>query len=498
MHPSVHARSTPDKPACIMAGSGEQVTYAELEARSNQGAHLLRSLGLKRGDGIALMLDNTVRFFEIVWAAQRAGLYYTCVSTRLASRDVEFIVRDSGSTVLIASSPVSGNLGIDGLTVFAPGARDFIAEAAAFPTTPIADESPGNDMLYSSGTTGRPKGIRPPLPEGSLNQSNALTDFGVKHYGMAQDSVFLSPAPLYHAAPLRWCMSIQKLGGTVIVMEKFDAEHLLQLIERFRVTHAQFVPTHFVRMLKLPDDVRAKYDVSSINVAYHAAAPCPVEVKKAMMAWFGPKIHEFYAGTEANGFTAIGPHDWMERPGSVGQAIWGEIRICDENDDLVPTGELGTIYFENGPAFEYHNDPEKTAASRNRHGWTTLGDLGRVDEDGFLYLADRQSHVIISGGVNIYPQEIENLLVTHAKIADVAVIGLPDPEMGERVVAVVQPADGIVECAELAKELGNFARAELGSLKTPKEFLFRDSLPREPTGKLVKRRLVDELRLRTH
>ncbi|MCB2050478.1 MAG: acyl-CoA synthetase [Novosphingobium sp.] len=493
MHPSIHARSTPDKPAYVMASSGEVVTYAELEARSNQGAHLLRSLGLKRGDGIALMLDNNARFFEIVWAAQRAGLYYTCVSTRLAPRDVAFIVGDSGSTVLIASSPVEGDLGVEGLTVFAPGARDFVAERQAFPTTPIADESPGNDMLYSSGTTGRPKGIRPPLPEGSLNQSNALTDFGVKHYGMAQDSVFLSPAPLYHAAPLRWCMSIQKLGGTVIVMEKFDAEHLLQLIEKYRVTHGQFVPTHFIRMLKLPEAVRKTYDVSSIQVAYHAAAPCPVDVKQAMMEWFGPKIHEFYAGTEANGFTAIGPEDWLERPGSVGRAIWGEIRICDENDELVPTGELGTIYFANGAPFEYHNDPEKTAASRNRHGWTTLGDLGRVDDDGFLYLADRQSHVIISGGVNIYPQEIENLLASHPKIADIAVIGLPDPEMGERVVAVVELADGVTASENLAEELRSYTRHELGSLKTPKEFMFRDTLPREPTGKLVKRRLVDEL-----
>ncbi|ALH81465.1 acyl-CoA synthetase [Sphingopyxis macrogoltabida] len=487
MHPSVHARLTPDKPAYRMAGSGETVTYAELDARSNQGAHLLRALGLVRGDGIALMLENDARFFEIVWAAQRAGLYYTCISTRLAAPEIAFIIADSGSRVLIASAPVSPEIAVTGLEIFAPGARDFVAERVAFPGIPIDDEAPGIDMLYSSGTTGRPKGIRPALPEGSLDQTNALTEFGRTSYGMAADTVFLSPAPLYHSAPLRWCMAVQKLGGTVIVMEKFDGEAALSLIERFAVTHAQFVPTHFIRMLKLPAETRGRYDLSSLRIVYHAAAPCPVEVKHAMLAWLGPIIHEFYAGTEANGLTAIGPGEWLAHPGSVGRAIWGTLKICDEDGDPLPAGEVGAIHFADGPAFEYHNDPEKTAASRNRHGWTTLGDVGYVDTGGYLYLTDRQSFMIISGGVNIYPQEIEDAIITHPRVADVAVIGAPDPEMGERVVAVVQPADWAEAGPELAEDIRQSLQGRLGRIKQPKQIDFVAELPRHPTGKLLKR-----------
>jgi long-chain acyl-CoA synthetase len=477
----------PDKPAYIMAGSGETVTYSELEARSNQGAHLFRALGLKRGDGVALLLENNARFFEIVWAAQRAGLYYTCLPTKLATAEVAFILSDSGSQVLISSLPIPEDLPTKGLIVFAPGGRDFVAERSALPVEPIADESPGNDMLYSSGTTGRPKGIRPPLPEGSLNQTNNLTEYGRSSYAMDQNSVFLSPAPLYHAAPLRWCMTIHKVGGTVIVMERFDAEQTLALIERYHVTHAQFVPTHFVRMLKLPEDVRLRYDVSSLVTAFHAAAPCPVETKTAILDWWGLKLHEFYGGTEQNGLTGIGPEDWLTHPGSVGRAIWGKLRICDEDGKPVPPRTVGTIYFAEGAPFEYYNDPEKTAASRNQYGWTTLGDLGWVDEDGYLYLTDRQSFMIISGGVNIYPQEIENALITHPKVADVAVIGAPDAEMGERVVAVVQPEHWQEAGPALAAELTAHLSERIGRIKMPRQIDFDRELPRHPNGKLLKR-----------
>lgn len=487
MHPSSQARAFPDKPAYIMAATEETVTYAELDARSNQGAHLLRSLGLQRGDRIALMLDNDARFFEIVWAAQRAGLYYTCISTRLAVPEIAFIIEDSGSRVLIASAPVASDLASPGLEIFAPSHRDFVAERSLLPETPISDESPGIDMLYSSGTTGRPKGIRPALPEGDLDQTNALTEFGRASYGMGSDTVFLSPAPLYHSAPLRWCMAVQKLGGTVIVMEKFNAETALALIERFAATHAQFVPTHFIRMLKLPPDTRDRVDLSSLRVVYHAAAPCPVDVKNRMMEWFGPIIHEFYAGTEANGLTAIGPGEWLAHPGSVGRAIWGRLEICDDSGDPLPAGQVGAIHFADGPEFEYHNDPEKTAASRNRHGWTTLGDVGYVDVDGYLYLTDRQSFMIISGGVNIYPQEIEDAIITHPKVADVAVIGAPDAEMGERVVAVVQPADWADAGPELAHDIMASLEGRIGRIKQPRQIDFDPDLPRHPTGKLLKR-----------
>lgn len=501
MHPSAIAATTPDKAAVIMAGSGEAVTYGDLEARSNQGAQLFRGLGLRRGDGVALLLENSARFFEIVWAAQRAGLYYTCLSTRLVAGEIGFILGDSGAKVLICDPALAHTAAVEarahGVELFTLGradiqdARDFLAERALRPAAPISDQSPGNDMLYSSGTTGRPKGIKPPLPEGPLAATNPLTELGRKVYGMGEDTVFLSPAPLYHAAPLRWCMSVQKLGGTVIVMERFDPEEALALIDRYRVTHAQWVPTHFVRMLKLDPQVRSRYDVSSLQTVFHAAAPCPVAVKQEMMGWWGPVIHEFYGGTEANGLTTIGPQEWLERPGSVGLPMWGRPRICDDEDNELPAGEVGTIYFSDGAAFEYHNDPEKTAASRNRHGWTTIGDVGRLDANGYLYLVDRQSFMIISGGVNIYPQEVEDHLIQHPKVSDVAVIGAPDPEMGEQVVAVVQPADWGDVGPALESELIEWLRTRVSRIKTPRRIDFERDLPRTPTGKLVKRLLRD-------
>ena len=506
MHPSVIAQTAPDKPAVIMAGSGEVVTYAQLEARANQGAQLLRGLGLKRGDGIALLMENSPRFFEVVWAAQRAGLHYTCISTRLVAAEIGFILADSGARALIADPTIARALNLDGavaearaqgVEIFTLGhaqlddARDFLAERALRPAVPIADESPGNDMLYSSGTTGRPKGIKPPLPEGPLAQTNPLTELGRTVYGMDESTVFLSPAPLYHAAPLRWCMSVQKLGGTVVVMEKFDAEEALALIERHRVTHAQWVPTHFVRMLKLDEAARKAHDVSSLRTVFHAAAPCPVPVKQAMMDWWGPIVHEFYGGTEANGLTSIGPQEWLARPGSVGLPMWGSPRICDDAGNELPPGEVGTIFFSDGAPFEYHNDPEKTAVSRNARGWTTIGDVGRLDEDGYLYLTDRKSFMIISGGVNIYPQEVEDHLIQHPKVADVAVIGAPDPDLGEQVIAVVQPADWADAGPALAAELIAWLAPRVSRIKTPRRIDFDRALPRAPTGKLVKRLVRD-------
>ena len=501
MHPSVIARTAPDKPAVIMAGSDEILTYAQLDARSNQGAQLFRGLGLERGDGIALLMDNSAWFFEVVWAAQRAGLYYTCISTQLVAAEIGFILADSGSKILIADPALAQEAAAEasrcGVELFTLGqaglenARDFLAERALRPASPIADESPGNDMLYSSGTTGRPKGIKPPLPEGPLAMTNPLTELGRTVYGMDAGTVFLSPAPLYHAAPLRWCMSVQKLGGTVIVMQHFDAEEALALIERYRVTHAQWVPTHFVRMLKLDPAVRARCDVGSLRTVFHAAAPCPVPVKRQMMDWWGPIIHEFYGGTEANGLTSIGPHEWLERPGSVGLPMWGRPRICDDDGNELPAGEVGTIFFSDGAAFEYHNDPEKTAASRNRNGWTTIGDIGRLDEEGYLYLTDRKSYMIISGGVNIYPREIEDQLVLHPAVADVAVIGAPDPEMGEKVVAVIQPAEWQRAGPALERELLDWLRPRIGKIKMPRRIDFERVLPRTPAGKLLKRVVRD-------
>jgi fatty-acyl-CoA synthase len=500
MHPSRHAVTQPDKPAVIMAETGETLSYAELDARSNRVAQLFRSRGLKRGDVVALFLENHLRYLELAWGAQRSGLFYVCISCKLTAPEVDYILRDSGARLLVTQASlerVAGALetpGVDRLMLdgAAHGFEDAEAVLALMPPEPIEDESAGVDMLYSSGTTGRPKGVKVALPDPpQIDTPNALVMLAHHLYGVGPETIYLCPAPLYHAAPLRWTMTVQRFGGTAVVMAHFDPEAALQAIERYHVTHAQFVPTHFVRMLKLPEEVRARYDTSSLKVAFHAAAPCPVPVKRAMFDWWGPIIHEYYAGSEGNGMTAIGPDDWLAHPGSVGRAVHGIVHICDEDGNDLPPRETGLVYFESPTAFEYHNDPEKTASARNRHGWSTLGDVGWMDEEGFLYLTDRQSFMIISGGVNIYPQEIENHLVTHPAVADVAVVGGPHDEMGEEVIAVVQLVEGRTGSPELATELTAFCRQSLSGIKTPRRIDFVDELPRHPTGKLYKRLLRD-------
>lgn len=501
MHPATHAKTHHDRAAYIMAGSGETVTYRQLDERSNQGAHLFRSLGLKAGDVIAILLENHPRYFEIAWAAQRSGLYYTCISSKLSAGEIEYIVKDCEAQALITSAGIGPV--VDELPALLPGVKlymvgearapyaSFEAARAAFPTTPIADETAGTDMLYSSGTTGRPKGIKPPLTGAAIDAPNPLAMMAQGLFGFAPDSVYISPAPLYHAAPLRWTMSVHRLGGTVIVMEKFDPETTLALIEQYKVDVGQFVPTHFVRMLKLPEEVRAKYDVSSMRSAVHAAAPCPIPVKEQMIAWWGPVLNEYYAGSEGNGFCFIGAADWLTHKGSVGRAVTSPLHICGEDGEELPPRAEGVVYFASEQPLAYHNAPEKVAESTNQHGWTTLGDVGWVDEDGFLYLTDRKSFMIISGGVNIYPQELENLLITHPKVADAAVVGAPDEEMGEKVVAVIQPMEGVEPDDALRAELMAFARANLSHVKSPRRIDFMEELPRHPTGKLYKRLIRD-------
>ncbi|MFM6830754.1 MAG: acyl-CoA synthetase, partial [Novosphingobium sp.] len=418
-------------------------------------------------------------------------------SSRLTAPEIAYILEDSAAKLLFGSAYLSTTLDeVAKLKPDVPQLRigvDAEAALAAMPDTPIADERAGYDMLYSSGTTGKPKGVRIPLPEDpAIGAPNSLVGLASQAFGIGEDAVYLSPAPLYHAAPLRWSMTVQRLGGTVVVMEKFDPEQALALIERYRITDSQWVPTHFIRMLKLPKDVRTRYDTSSLKCAIHAAAPCPVPVKQAMIDWWGPVIREYYAGTEGNGFTYIASEEWLQRPGSVGRALLGTLRICDDHGNEVPARIEGQVFFEGGSPFSYHNDPAKTRDATNRHGWTSLGDVGWVDEDGFLFLTDRKSFMIISGGVNIYPQEIENLLVTHPKVTDVAVIGAPDPDMGERVVAVVQPRTMAEAGADLASELTAWLAPQLSRTKMPRQIDFRAELPREPTGKLFKRLLRDE------
>ncbi|HSI00108.1 MAG TPA: AMP-binding protein [Reyranella sp.] len=502
MHPYLHAQKHPDKPAYVMAATGETVTYRQLDRQSNRIAQLFRRRGLKAGDHVALFLENNPRFFEICWGAQRSGLIYTAISSRLTAPEVEYIVDDCGATLFVTSVALADKAAE--LAGLMPGvtSRFVIGGAiagydswenavAAEPATPIADQTAGHDMLYSSGTTGRPKGVLPVIEPQPIDADNPLLQITRGLYRMDEQTVYLSPAPLYHAAPLRFNMTVMKLGGTSVIMEHFDAEEFLRLVPKYRITHTQLVPTMFVRFLKLPDEVRLKYDVSSLRCAIHAAAPCPIPVKEAMIAWWGPIIWEYYGGTEGNGLTMCNSAEWLAHKGTVGRAVVGQLRICDDAGNEVPPGEPGTVYFAGGREFAYHNDPQKTAESRNAHGWTTLGDVGYVDADGFLHLTDRKAFMIISGGVNIYPQEAENLLINHAKVMDCAVFGVPNDDFGEEVKAVVQPRDMSDAGPQLAEELLAYCRQHLSTIKCPRTIDFEAELPRHPTGKLYKRLLRD-------
>jgi len=505
MYPGAIAAVSPDKPAVIMAGSGQVITYRRLDEESNRLAHLFRAAGLRPGDHVAFMLGNHPLFLAIAWAAHRSGLYYTAINSRLQAAELSYIIENCGARVFISSADLAdvaicattGTTGVElrlMLDGVADGFESYEEAVAGQPVTPIDDECQGTDMLYSSGTTGMPKGIKPALAHAPLTEPGMLYRLIQGLFAPSADSVYLSPAPLYHAAPLRYSLTFQRLGATVVVMERFDPEEYLRLIEKYRVTHSQLVPTMFIKMLKLPAGTREKYDLSSLKCAIHAAAPCPIPVKEQMIDWWGPIIHEYYAGTEGNGFLYVNSADWLTHRGTVGRSLLGTVHICDENGAELPAGEHGTVYFDSGITFEYHGDPDKTRSVQDPlgRGWTTLGDIGYLDADGFLHLTDRRSYMIISGGVNIYPQEAENLLSVHPKVADVAVLGVPDEEMGEQVKAVVQPVSMAEAGPELEAELIEYCRSRLAHYKCPKSVDFRAELPRHPTGKLYKRLLKDE------
>jgi len=503
--PRTYAEKTPEKPAYIMAGSGEVVTYAQLEERANRCAHLFRKFGLTTGDHIAVIMENNVRFLEIVWAAQRAGLYYTTISRHLTADEAGYIVDDCNAKVLLTShamGDVAGSLidripkvrhriMVDG-TIAGYSAYENLVERC--PKTPVPDEREGADMLYSSGTTGRPKGIVAwdlDDDDGTVGEMDPSTLALFDYFEYNADMVYLSPAPLYHAAPLRFAMMVHRYGGTLIVMERFDSVEALALIEKNGVTHSQWVPTMFVRMLKLPEAERNRYDVSSMTVAIHGAAPIAIPVKEQMIAWWGPIFTEYYGGTEGNGATMITSDEWLKHRGSVGRAVIGEIRILDDDENELPPEAVGTIYFSGGNTFEYYNDPGKTAAATTSKGSTTMGDIGFVDAEGYLYLTDRKADMIISGGVNIYPQEAENVLITHPKVVDVAVFGVPNDDFGEEVKGVVQPKNMADAGPELDAELIAFCRKNLSKIKSPVSIDFKENLPRTPTGKLIKRHLKE-------
>ena len=511
MYPGTHALTHPDRPAVIAAEDGSVLTYRELDDASMRLAQLLSAAGLRTGQHIAFLSNNRLEVFGIYWAALRSGLYVTAINHHLSADEAAYIVNDCGAEVLIVCAELAD------LAVTVAGATPNVKLRLAFggpvagyesyedavagqPAQRLAEEPRGADMLYSSGTTGRPKGIKAALPERRVDEDGDIATMLFGHmYSFNGDTVYYSAAPIYHAAPLRFSMFIHSLGGTVVMARQFEARTALEHIARYRATHSQWVPTMFVRMLKLPEDVRSAYDVSSMRVAVHAAAPCPAEVKHAMMDWWGPVLYEYYSSTEGNGVSFISPQEWLARPGSVGKAMLGTIRICDDNGVEVPIGQTGVIYFERDMvAFQYHNDDDKTTSARHpdHELWTTTGDIGYVDEDGYLYLTDRKAFMIISGGVNIYPQEIEDCLTMHPSVLDVAVIGIPDEEMGEQVCAVVQPAPGATPGEDLANELKEFVRSRIAHYKAPRVVDFVDALPRSAAGKLVKRKLKERYAVR--
>lgn len=508
MYPGVFAESTPDKPALIMAGSGFTLTYRQLHDDAVRISNLLRSAGLQPGDNIAFCLENHPRFMSVMWGCHYAGLIYTACSSRLTTAEITYIINDCKAKAFITSMyksdqaeeivdqipNVGTKLMLDGTVPGYDSLEDGMANSSSIPLPDMVD---GVDMLYSSGTTGMPKGVSITLARTPIGETPSVRTLAQFLFGFTDQTIYLSPAPLYHAAPLRFNRAVHGLGGTTVIMEHFDAEEFLSLIESYKVTHTQVVPTMFIRMLKLDPSIRTKYDVSSVQAAIHAAAPCPIETKKSMIEWWGPVIHEYYAGTEGNGFVYCNSEQWLAHPGTVGLAIQGVIHICDDDGQELPVGESGTVYFEGGNTFEYHNDPEKTKSSIDPkgRGWTTLGDVGYLDPDNFLYLTDRKAFMIISGGVNIYPQESENVMIHHPQVIDVAVFGVPNEDFGEEVKAVVQPVampTSTEEASRLESELIAYCRSHLADVKCPRSIDFREELPRHPTGKLYKRLLKDE------
>lgn len=508
MYPGLWAASQPDKPAVIMADTKETLSYAELEERSLRLANHFRSLGLQPGDHVAIIAENRMEIIEAYWAALRSGTFITVVNRHLTVRESSYIIHDCDASVVLISAglrvaeelneacqdiPHRISVG-DAL----PGADEYEAVLASASAVKPDYEPRGDDMLYSSGTTGNPKGILPAIKDQPVEHEDVpLVQLFTQLYGFDQDSVYLSPAPLYHAAPIRFVMTTHSRGGTVVVMPKFDPETALSYIEECKVTHSQWVPTMFVRMLKLPQEVRDKYDVSSMKAAIHAAAPCPIEVKQKMIKWWGPVINEYYAATEANGITVLNSEEALAKPGSVGRdGLMGIAHIVGPDGEELPAGEVGTIYFEieeNREPFVYYKDDEKTKGTRHpvHERWTTTGDLGYLDEDRYLFISERKSFLIISGGVNIYPQEIENQLALHPDVRDLAVVGAPDEELGEIVVAYLEVEDHVRPGEELAEEIREWLSDKLARYKIPREFRFINEVPRTPTGKLVKRKLVE-------
>ncbi len=503
-HPGFHAKQSPDRIAVVMAETGASLTYRELNAFANRLARFYKVFGLEYGDHVAYQVENRVECPALQWGAHYAGLYYTFLSTRLTPAESAYIVEDCDARVLVLSAKCATPELLEAIaglgcppTVFiidAPysGQEALLSALQRHDHSDLETALEGSEMLYSSGTTGRPKGVKPNLSGKPLGSTEVIAEQLEKAFAVNEHCVYLSPAPYYHAAPLKWVRGVHVLGGTAVLMEKFDPQAALATIAKYQVTHSQWVPTMFHRLLNLPPEIRAQYNRDSQKVVVHAAAPCPIPTKQAMIDWWGPILYEYYGSTEQIGMTMANTNDWLNHPGTVGRAIYGRLHILDEAGKALPTGQDGLVYFSDSLPFSYHKDPAKTAEAYNDRGWACVGDIGHLDDEGYLYLTDRQSNMIISGGVNVYPQETENVLLNHPLVLDAAVIGIPDHDLGESVHAVVQLHDHNQANDELAAVLNQFCRGHLSSIKCPRSIEFRQDLPREPTGKLLKRLLRDE------
>ena len=499
-HVSRFAAAAPDRIAATFIPSGRTVTFGALEAQANQAANALRALGLKRGDCVGISIVNRPEFLSAMLGAQRIGLYYVLLSTKLSVDDLAYVVGDSKAKVVIVSrgcfaaeTPEAlAGLGAKVCVLDIPGDQfeDWAGLVAAQPATLPADVSRGRDLLYSSGSTGRPKGILKALPEGAFDAPDPVNMGGAAAYGFGAGAVMLSPCPLYHAAPHRFANITLHAGAMLVVAEPFDPETCLEAIQAYGVTHSLWVPTMFHRMLQLPEAVRGAYDLSTHRHAVHGAAPCPVHVKRRMIDWWGPIIDEYYSGSEGVGSTNISSAEWLAHPGSVGRPNNCAVHVLGQDGVELPVGEIGDIYFESAQAFEYLGDAQKTHQITSAEGWKTFGDIGYVDVDGYLYLTDRRHFTIISGGVNLYPQEIESVLLEHGAIKDAAVIGLPNEEFGQVAVAIVELVDQAKATDEMKAAIRSFVRARLGPIKTPKSVVFETDFPRHATGKLYKRELI--------
>lgn len=496
----------PSKIAAVFT-SGVSISYGELDRRASRVARWLIALGLAPGDGIALFLDNDPRTFELWFGARRAGLYFTPLSTQLTRFEVAGIVNDCGAKLLISTARTAAVVrdlapllrsGLNGHFMIGGAEGNAQSYEAAVLTVSDEGELPprpvGREFLYSSGTTGKPCGIRRPLAR--YEDRYALPELEQRLrtiFELGADTVYLSPAPLYHSTG-RFNVRVIECGGTAVVMEKFDSEAALAAIERHHVTHSHWVPTMFVKMLALPAATRARYDLSSMRRAIHAAAPCPPELKDAMIQWWGPILDEYYGGTENAGVTYIDSHDWLRHRGSVGRPICGAAHIVGEDGAELVAPATGVIYFSGGVNFAYHNDAAKTASAINERGWATYGDLGYLDADGYLYISDRRADLIVTGGVNVYPQEVENVLLGHPAVLDAAVIGVPDAVFGEEVKAIVQLKDARASEDDLRTSLLAHCASRLSKIKCPRTIDFVDALPRTETGKLLRRVLKERYR----